>query len=51
MEDLKKYYHINEDMEKSMCNLSEGIQEESIELGKEEGKLEAGVKTSALFME
>ncbi|HCO29625.1 MAG TPA: hypothetical protein DIT54_09565 [Lachnospiraceae bacterium] len=51
MEYLKKYYHINEEMEKSMCNLSEGIREESIELGKEEGKLEAGVKTSALFME
>ncbi len=41
MEYLKKYYHINEEMEKSMCNLSEGIREESIELGKEEGKLEA----------
>ncbi|HIS63072.1 MAG TPA: hypothetical protein IAC14_12665 [Candidatus Scybalomonas excrementigallinarum] len=38
---MKKYYHINEDMEKSMCNLSESIREESIELGKEEGKLEA----------
>ena len=41
MEYLKKYYHIHEEMEKSMCNLSEGIREESIELGKEEGKLEA----------
>ena len=41
MKYLKKYYHINEDMEKSMCNLSESIREESIELGKEEGKLEA----------
>ena len=44
MEYLKKYYHINEDMERSMesmCNLSERIREESIALGKEEGKLEA----------
>ena len=47
MDYLKKYYHINEEMERSMesmCNLSEGIREESIELGKklgkEEGKLE-----------
>ena len=40
MEYLKKYYHINEEMEKSMCNLSEGIREESIELGKELGKEE-----------
>ena len=43
MEYLKKYYHINEDMERSMesmCNLSEGIREE----GREEGLLLAAKK-------
>ncbi|HCO29940.1 MAG TPA: hypothetical protein DIT54_11315, partial [Lachnospiraceae bacterium] len=40
MDYLKKYYHINEEMERSMesmCNLSEGIREEGRKEGREEG--------------
>ncbi len=52
MKYLKKYYVINEDMERSidsMCNLSQGIREEGIEQGIEQG-MEKKEKEIALKM-